>query len=84
MQGHCGTFRPMQGNPDYGIREIFARGVRNTAQAIRNPTNHRNPESKFHSQRLESSTWNPESMVWNLESKTVLDLEILQRRVQPS
>ena len=35
----------MQGNPDYGIREIFARGIRNTAQGIQIPTNQRNPES---------------------------------------
>ena len=48
-------------------------GILNTAQGIRNPTNDWNPESKFHGQRLESSTWNPESTAWNPESKTVLD-----------
>ena len=32
-----------------------------------------NPESKFHWQRLESSTWNPESPAWSPQSKTVLD-----------
>ena len=48
-------------------------GIRNTAHGIRNPTNDWNPESKFHWQRLESSTWNLESTTWNPESKTVLD-----------
>ena len=52
---------------------ILGFGIRNTAQGIRNPTNDWNPESKFHWQRLESSTWNPESTAWNPESKTVLD-----------
>ena len=32
-----------------------------------------NPESKFHWQILECSTWNPESTAWNPEFKTVLD-----------
>ena len=36
----------------------------NTAQGIRNPTKDWNPESKFHWQKLESSTWNPESTAW--------------------
>ena len=40
---------------------ILGLGIRNTAQGIRNPTNDCNPESKFHWQRLESSTWKPES-----------------------
>ena len=40
---------------------------------IRNPTKDWNPESNFHEQILESSTWNPESTEWNPESKTVLD-----------
>ena len=44
--------------------------IRNTA---RNPTNDWNPESKFHWQRLKSSTLNPESTALNPESKTVLD-----------
>ena len=35
----------MKGNPDSGIREIFACGIRNTAQGIRNPTKDWNPES---------------------------------------
>ena len=39
--------------------EILGFGIRNTAQRIWNPTNDWNPESTFHSQRLESSTWNP-------------------------
>ena len=48
-------------------------GIRNRGRGIRNPTNDWNPESKFHLQRLESSTWNPESTARNPESKTVLD-----------
>ena len=52
---------------------ILGFGIRNTAQVIRNPTNDWSLESKFHLQRLKSSTWNPESMAWNPESKTVLD-----------
>ena len=40
---------------------------------IRNPSKDLNPEPKCHWQRLESSTWNPEFMAWNPESKTVLD-----------
>ena len=39
-----------------------------------------NPESKFHWQRLESSTWNPESAAWIPESKTVLDSLTLDDR----
>ena len=45
----------MKGNPDSGIQEIFACGVRNpglgiwnTAQGIRNPTEDWNPESTLH------------------------------------
>ena len=56
-----------------GIRGIFSCGIRNTAQGTRNPTNDWNPESKFHWQRLKSSTWNPESTAWNPESRTMLD-----------
>ena len=48
-------------------------GIRNAAQGIQSPTNDWNPEPNFHWQRLESSTWNPESTAWNPESKTVLD-----------
>ena len=66
-------YRPISGNPDSGIPEFFAVVIRNTAQRFRIPTNDRNLESKFHWQRLESSTCNPESTAWNLESKTVLD-----------
>ena len=47
--------------------------IRSTAQGIRNTTNDWNPESKFHWKRLESSTWNQESTVWNPESRTFLD-----------
>ena len=32
-----------------------------------------NPESKFHWQRLEFSSWNSESTTWNAKPKTVLD-----------
>ena len=39
------SFRPMQGNPDSWICEIFACG-------IRNPTENWNSESKFHWQRI--------------------------------
>ena len=48
-----------------GIHENFAYRIRNPQLW--------NPESKFSWQRLESSTWDPESMAWNAESKTVLD-----------
>ena len=47
---------------------ILGFGIQNTAQGIRNPTNDRNPESNFHWQRLESSTWNPQSTAWGPES----------------
>ena len=47
------------------IREKFACGIWNTAQRIRNPTSDWNPESRFHWQRVESSTCNPESVTWN-------------------
>ena len=52
---------------------ILGFGTQNTAQRIRNPSSDWNPESKFHLQRLESSTWNTEFVALNLESKTVLD-----------
>ena len=52
---------------------ILGFGIQNTAVGIRNPTEDWNPESRFHWQRLYSSTWNPESTAWNPESKTVLD-----------
>ena len=67
-------------NPDSEIREFFAFGIRNpgfgiwnTAHGFWNHTNDWNPESKFHCQKLDSSTWNPESTAWNPESRTVLD-----------
>ena len=48
------------------IREKFACGIWNAAhKKIRNPTSDWNPESKFHWQRVESSTCNPESVTWN-------------------
>ena len=46
---------------------ILGFGIRNS-QGFRNPTNDWNPESKFHWQRLESSSWNP-------ASKNVLDFQ---------
>ena len=45
---------------------ILVFGIWNTDQGIPFPIKDWNPESKFHWQRVESSTWNP-------ESKTVLD-----------
>ena len=76
--------RPMQKNPDSEFREIFACAkknseenfafeIRNTTQGIRNPpTNDWNPESKFHRQKMESSTWNTKSKAV-LESLTLGD-----------
>ena len=57
--------QPYPKNPDSGILLLVKSGIldfaiRNTAQGVRNP------ESKFHWQRLEFSSWNP-------QSKTVLD-----------
>ena len=52
---------------------ILGFGIRNTAQGIQNPTNNKHLESIIHWQRLEYSTWIPESKAWNPESKTVLD-----------
>ena len=48
-------------------------GTQNTAQGIRNPNKEWNLEFKFQWKILESSTWNPESMEWDSESKTVLE-----------
>ena len=69
--------RPMYMIPESG--KYFACRIRdpelwnpNAAQGIRNPTNDWNPESKFQWKRLESGTWNPQSMEWNLESKDYL------------
>ena len=50
---------------------ILGFGIRNTAQGNRNPTNDWNPEPKFHWQRLEYNTWNPEFTAWYPEPKTV-------------
>ena len=54
--------------PEFGIilhveSRIVSFGIRNTLQRIRIPFNDWNSESKFHWQRLESSTWNPESRI---------------------
>ena len=40
---------------------VMGFGIWKITQGFRNPTINCNPESKFHWQRLESSTWNPES-----------------------
>ena len=50
---------------------------RNTAQGIRNPTKDWNPESKFHWQKLESSTWNPESTAWKSRIQDCLRSQFL-------
>ena len=47
---------------------ILGFGILNTAQGTQNPTKDWDPESKFHRQKLDL-----DSMVWNPESKTVLD-----------
>ena len=52
---------------------ILGSGIWSKVQRIRNPSNEWNPESKFHWQRLGSSTWYPQFTTWNPESKTVLD-----------
>ena len=56
-------------NSDSGIRKIFACGIRNpgmrnTAQEIRNHT----------------YDWNPDSMAWNPESKTVFGATLYKRQ----
>ena len=48
---------------------ILVFGIRNTIQGILNPTNDRNQESKFHSQRIRNSV----PGIRNPEFKTVLD-----------
>ena len=63
------------------VRETLAYGIWNPGlwnphYSSRNPefpTNDWNLESKLHPQRLESGSWNPESVTWNPRSKTVLD-----------
>ena len=55
------------------VSGILGFGIRYKAQGIRNPTRDWNLKSKFHWQRLESSSWNPESKAYNAESKTILD-----------
>ena len=51
----------MKENPESGIQQIFAVGIRNPETGIRNPPlwyGIRNPEG-----------WNPESRCWDLESR---------------
>ena len=60
-------------NTECGKSLLSSCGIWNTAQGIRNLTNDCNPESTFHWQRSESTTWNLESTAWNPESKTALD-----------
>ena len=59
---------PRFGSPNVRKWGIPGFGIRNTALGIRNPTNDWNPESKFHWQRLESSTWNPESTAQGIQN----------------
>ena len=58
---------------------ILGFGIQNAAQGIWKSTNDKYPESNFHWRRLESSTWNPESTGWSLESKTFEGTEIVER-----
>ena len=60
-------------NTESGKSLLSSCGIWNTAQGIRNLTNDCNPESTFHWQRPQSTTWNLESTAWNPESKTALD-----------
>ena len=46
----------------------------NPASRVADPTNDWNPESKFHLQKLESTSWNPKSTAWNPESKSWIPL----------
>ena len=52
---------------------ILGFGTQNTAQGIRTPNKEWNLEFKLQWKILESSTWNPESLEWDSESKTVLE-----------
>ena len=61
---NCGSWNPESG--------ILGLKIRNWAQGIWSLKSW-NPESKFHWQRLESSTRSPESTARNLGCKTVLD-----------
>ena len=66
-------FRPIQGNLDFKIREMFAHGIRNP-RLWDLQFSSGNTESKFHPTRNpQSSTWNPESTACSPGSKTVLD-----------
>ena len=83
---HCTLYytdRSIWGNPDSGIREIFACGIQSPEEwalesknTSRNPEFHSRMESEIHvppTKNPKSSTWNPEFTAWNLEFKTVLD-----------
>ena len=79
-EGLVGSFPEMYNDPNLLSPQIvlvesriMGFGIGNTTQGIRNPSIDLIPESKFHQQRLESSTCNPESTAWNPESKIVMD-----------
>ena len=52
------VFTQCKGFLESGVQGNFVCGIRKTVQGVRNPSNDWNPESKFHYQRLEYSTWN--------------------------
>ena len=52
------SFAQCKGFLESGVQGNFVCGIRKTVQGVRNPSNDWNPESKFHYQRLEYSTWN--------------------------
>ena len=62
-QGNFCLWTPESGIILHVESGILSFGIRNTLQRIRIPINYWNSESKFHWQRLESSTWNPESRI---------------------
>ena len=62
------------GKPFFVESWILGFGIWDNGERIWNPaTKDRNSESNFYWQRLESSTFIPESKAWDPESKTALD-----------